>query len=97
MEDLEAGELDYAMAGEFLAEIKREFREENKETVKVAELRRMKQRGKTMEEFVQEFKRAARESKYKRHPLIEEFKRDMDSTIRRKLIEAERQPTSIKQ
>jgi len=41
LEDLEAGELEYATMGEFLTEIKREFRGENKETVKVAELRRM--------------------------------------------------------
>jgi len=27
-----------------------------------------------MEEFIQEFRRAARESKYEEHPLIEEFK-----------------------
>jgi len=45
------------------------------ELVKVAELKRLKQGGRTMEEFVQEFRRAARESRYKGRPLIEEFKR----------------------
>jgi len=50
-----------------------------------------------MEEFVQEFRRTARESGYEEHPLIEEFKRDMNSTIRRRLMEVERQLTLIKQ
>ena len=50
-----------------------------------------------MEEFVQEFRRAVRGSRYEGYPLIEEFKRGMNSTIRRKLMEAERQPASIKQ
>ena len=41
MEDLEAGLLEYEIAGEFLAEIKREFKGEDEETVKVAELKRL--------------------------------------------------------
>ena len=50
-----------------------------------------------MEEFIQEFRRAARGSEYKERPLVEEFKREMNGTIRRKLIEAERPPLSIEQ
>ena len=50
-----------------------------------------------MEEFVQEFKRAARGSGYEGQPLIEEFKRGMNGRIRRKLMEAENPPTSIEQ
>ena len=46
-----------------------------------------------MEEFVQEFKRAARGSGYEGRPLMEEFKRG----IKRKLMEAENLPTSIEQ
>jgi len=63
----------------------------------MAELRKMEQRGKTMEEYVQEFKRTARGSKYEGRPLVEEFKRDMNGTIRRKLMEAENSLTSIEQ
>ena len=48
-----------------------------------------------MEEFVQKFRRAARESGYKGRLLIEEFKRGINGIIRRKLIEAERPLTSI--
>ena len=49
-----------------------------------------------MEEFVQEFKRVARGSGYERRPLVEEFKRKMNEIIRRRLMEAENQPGSIK-
>ena len=50
-----------------------------------------------MEEFVQEFKRAARESGYEGRPLIEEFKRGMSREIRRKLMEVENSLASIEQ
>ena len=55
----------------------------------MAELKRIEQGGKTMEEFVQEFKRVVRSSKYEECPLIEEFKQGMNATIRRRLMEAE--------
>jgi len=48
-----------------------------------------------MEEFVQEFKRAARGSGYEGRPLVEEFKRGMNGEIRRKLMEVENPLTSI--
>jgi len=50
-----------------------------------------------MEEFVQEFKRTARGSRYKGQLLVEEFKRGMNGVIRRKLIEAKNQPSAIEQ
>ena len=69
------------MAGEFLADIKKKFSREDKEIVEVAELKRLKQREKTMEEFIQEFRRAVRGSRYKRRPLVKEFKRGMNKII----------------
>jgi len=57
LEDLEVELLEYEMTREFLAEIKKEFERGDKEAVKVAELRRLEQREKIMEEFVQEFKK----------------------------------------
>jgi len=65
--------------------------------MKVVELRKLEQGERTMEEFVQEFKRAARGSGYKGRPLVEEFKREINGGIRRKLMEAENPPTSIEQ
>jgi len=92
LEELKAGELEFEIVGEFLAEIKKEFGREEKESVKAAELRKIEQEGKTMEKFVQEFKRAARGSRYKGRLLVEEFKREMNGAIRRMLMEAENQP-----
>ena len=95
MEELEAGEVEYESVEEFLTNLRKEFGGGEEELVKAAELRRMEQGGKTMEEYVQEFKRTARGSGYERRPLIEEFKRGMNGGIRRKLMEVENPPTSI--
>ena len=48
LEDLKGELLKYKIAGEFLVEIKKEFRREDEKTVKVAKLKRLKQKGKTM-------------------------------------------------
>jgi len=97
MEKLESGEVEYESAEEFLTTLKKEFGGGEEESVKAAELRKLEQGGKTMEEFVQEFKRAARGSGYEGRPLVEEFKRGMNGGIRRKLMEAENLPASIEQ
>ena len=52
LEELEAGELEFEIVGKFLVEIKKEFGGGEKELVKAAELRKLKQGGRTMEEFV---------------------------------------------
>ena len=71
LEDLKGG---HEVVGEFLADIKREFGGGDEESVTVAELRRLEQRNRTMEKFVQEFRRTARGSRYEGYPFIEEFK-----------------------
>jgi len=88
LEELEAGELEFETVRKFLVEIKREFREGEEEAVKAAELRKIEQGGRTMEEFVQQFKRAVRGSGYEGRLLAEEFKRGMNEVIRRKLMKA---------
>jgi len=95
MEELETGKVKYENVEEFLTSLRKEFGGGEEEAVKAEELRKMEQGGRTMEEFVQEFKRAARGSGYKGRPLVEEFKRGMNEGIRRKLMEAENPPTSI--
>jgi len=82
---------------EFLTSLKKEFGGGEEESVKVAELRKMEQGEKTMEEYVQEFKRTVRGSGYEGRLLVEEFKRDMNGTIRRKLMEVENPLTSTEQ
>jgi len=97
MEELESGEMEYETMEEFFTNLRKEFDGGEEESVKAAELRRMEQGGKTMEEYMQKFKRAARGSGYEGRPLVEEFKRGMNRGIRRKLMEAENPPTSIEQ
>ena len=83
IEELESGKIEYEITED--------------EAVKAAELRKIEQGGKTMEEFMQEFKRAARGSGYKGRLLMEKFKRGMNRRIRRKLMEVENPPASIEQ
>ena len=97
MEELENGEMEYESIEEFFTSLKREFGRGEEESVKVAELRKMEQGRKTMEKFIQEFKRAARGSRYEGRPLVEEFKRGMNGGIRRKLMEVENLLVSIEQ
>ena len=56
MEELEAGETEYELVEEFLTSLRKEFGGGEEESMKAAELRKMEQGGRTMEEFVQEFK-----------------------------------------
>jgi len=97
MEELESGEMEYESIEEFFTSLKKEFGGGEKESVKAVELRKLEQGGRTMEEFVQEFKRVARGSRYEGRLLVEEFKRGMNGEIRRKLMEAENPPASIEQ
>ena len=76
--------MEYESAEEFLTCLRKEFGRGEEELVKAAELRRMEQEGKTMEEYVQEFKRTARGSGYEERLLVEEFKQGMNGGIRRK-------------
>jgi len=73
--------LSYYNIEEFLADLRKKFGREDKEAVKVAKLKRLEQGGKTMEEFVQEFRKIAREYRYEEQSLVEEFKYSINSTI----------------
>ena len=48
MEEIESGEVEYEMAEEFLISLKKEFGGEEEELVKMAELRKLEQGGRTM-------------------------------------------------
>jgi len=75
IEDLKAENVEYESVGNFLVELKIEFRERDSKAVKVAELKKLEQGGRTIEEFVQEIKRATRGSSFVGRALVEEFKR----------------------
>ena len=64
MKELEAGEIEYESIEEFFTSMKKEFGGGEEEVTKAAELRQLEQGGRSMEEFVQIFKRVARKSGY---------------------------------
>ena len=65
--------------------------------LKVVKLKKVEQENKTIKMFVQKFKRATRDSEYKGKLLVEEFKREMNEVIRRKLMKIEYPLKSIEQ
>jgi len=73
--------LEYETTEEFLADLKKEFGGGDNKTMKIAELKKVKQEDRTIEEFMQEFKRVAKSSKYKEKPLIKEFKQGINGII----------------
>jgi len=87
IENLKSGNVSYTTVGEFLLDLKKEFGEGNNKIIKVTELKKVGQESRTIKEIVQKFRRVAKESRYERRLLVEEFKREMNSVIRRKLIE----------
>ena len=52
LENLEIGELEYVIVEEFLTDLKKEFDRENNKIIKVAELKKVEQKNKTMKKFV---------------------------------------------
>ena len=89
IEELEVEEIEYKIVEIFLISLKKEFSIEEEKSVKAAELRKLKQEERIIEEFVQKFKKVARGSGYKKRLLVKEFKREMNRAIRRKLMEAD--------
>jgi len=82
---------------ELFKKIRDKFRETTEEKKKVEQLRTIEQGGRFYDKYVQEFKKVTRESGYEGRPLIEEFKRKLNRTIRRKLVETESLPTTIEE
>jgi len=82
---------------QLFTKMRNNFGETSEEKRKIEQLRTIEQRGKTYDEYVQEFKKVTRGSSYEGRPLIEEFKRGLNGSIRRKLAEAEEPPTTIEE
>jgi len=83
------------LAEQLFTKIRNNFGETLEEERKIEQLRTIEQEERTCNEYVQEFKKITRESSYKGRSLIEEFKRGLNGSIRRKLAEAEKPPTTI--
>ena len=82
---------------ELFTKIWQELGESDKDSRKVDELRVLEQGSKTVDGYMQEFRRAARDSGYEGRALVEEFKRGLNRVIRRRLAEAEMPLTTIGQ
>ena len=95
LDELAKGESEVESAEQLFAKIRDDFGETLEEKRKIEQLRTIEQGGRTCDEYMQEFKKIARGSSYKGRPLIKEFKRGLNGTIRRKLVEAEELPTTI--
>ena len=80
---------------QLFTKIRDDFGKTLEEEKKIEQLRTIEQERRTCDKYMQEFKKVARESGYKRRPLIEEFKRGLNGSIRRKLAEAEEPLTTI--
>ena len=95
MDELAKGESEVESAEQLFAKIRNDFGETLEEERKIEQLRTIEQEGRTCDKYVQEFKKVTRGSGYKGRPLIEEFKRELNGSIKRKLVEAEEPPTTI--
>jgi len=97
LDELAKGESEVESVEQLFAKIRNNFRETSEEERKIEQLRTIKQGGRTCNKYVQEFKKVARGSGYEKRPLIEEFKRELNRAIRRKLAKAEEPPTTIEE
>jgi len=97
LDELAKGELEVELAEQLFAKIRNDFGETSEEERKIEQLKTIEQKGRTCNEYVQEFKKIARGSGYEGRPLIEEFKRGLNGAIRRKLAKAEEPPTTIEE
>jgi len=95
LDEIEKGISEVKTMEELFEKMREEFREFDEESRKADELRLLVQGPRTCDEYVQEFKRAARGSGYEGRVLIDEFKRGLNGTIKRKLAEAESPPSTI--
>ena len=78
--------MKFKLAGKILAELKKEFGRKDDKLAKVVEL---KQGPQTMDKFFQMFRHIVKNNRYKSWVLVEEFKRNINSTIKQKLMETE--------
>jgi len=95
LDELAKGKLEMESVEQLFTKIRNDFGEMSEEERKIEQLRTIEQGGRTCDKYVQEFKKVARGSSYVRRSLIEEFKRELNRAIRRKLAEVEEPPTTI--
>ena len=95
LDELAKEESEVELVEQLFTKIRNNFGKILEKERKIEQLKTIKQGGRTCDEYVQEFKKVIRECSYEERPLIEEFKRGLNGSIRRKLVEAEEPPTTI--
>ena len=95
LDELAKGESEVELVEQLFTKIRNDFGEISEEKRKIEQLRIIEQEGRTYDKYVQEFKKVTRGTGYERRPLIEEFKRGLNGSIRKKLAEAEELLTTI--
>ena len=95
LDELAKGESEVESAEQLFTKIRNNFGETLEEERKIEQLKTIEQEERTCNEYMQKFKKIARGSGYEGRPLIKEFKRGLNGSIRRKLAEAEKPLTTI--
>jgi len=95
LDELAKGVSEVKSVEQLFTKIRNDFGKTSEEERKIEQLRTIEQGERTCNEYVQEFKKVTRGNGYEGKPLIEEFKRGLNGSIRRKLVEAEELPTTI--
>jgi len=97
LDELAKGELEVELAEQLFTKIRNDFGETSEEERKIEQLRTIEQGGKICNKYMQEFKKVTRGSSYEGRPLIKEFEKGLNGSIRRKLAEVEELPTTIRE
>ena len=97
LDELLKKESEIEIVEELFSKMKNKFRKTAEEKRKMEQLRTIEQEERTYNEYVQEFKKIARGSRYKKQPLIKKFKRGLSGEIRRKLAKAKSSPYIIEE
>ena len=95
LDELAKRESEVESVEQLFTKIRNNFGETSEEERKIEQLRTIEQGGRTCDKYMQEFKKVTRGSGYEGKPLIKEFKRGLNGSIRRKLAEAEEPLTTI--
>jgi len=95
LDELAKRESEVKSTEQLFTKIRNNFGEISEKERKIEQMRTIEQGERTCDKYVQEFKKVAKKSNYERRPLIKEFKRGLNKSIRRKLVEAEEPPTII--
>jgi len=91
------GQQSFSTSDELLKEIDRKFGDTDKRTTQSLKIRTIQQGDRSADEHVQEFEKAALEAGYEGYPLVVEFKRLLNSGLRRRLMELQPMPVTIQQ